>query len=804
MPSPFPTASPLPLLPLRNGVLFPGTAVALPIGRRASLALFEAVREGDVIAVAGQRDPQVEDPGIADLVPIATYCRVAEIAREGRELRVVLEGLGRMKLLGLVASHPYHRAEGSPATEEARDDPETRALCELLLEQLRELEPAASEELRAQLRSPATRRDPGRLADVAAAALGLSADREAQVLLELDVRKRLELVLKLIAEARQLAELKSKLARDLQQELGKAQREALLRQQLRAIQKELGEATEGEDAIDKLRARIAEAGLPAEAAEVAARELKRLAGPGAGQAEASVIRSYLELIADLPWSRRAELCDDLDAVAAKLDADHQGLEEVKRRVLEHLAVRKVAAQRRGAILCLVGPPGVGKTSLGQSIADATQRPFVRVSLGGVRDEAEVRGHRRTYVGALPGRILAALRRAKVKNPLILLDEVDKLGHGGWLGSPEAALLEVLDPEQNHTFTDHYLELPFDLSEVLFICTANTVEPLSPPLRDRMEVIELQGYTLEEKLSIARRHLLPKRLAQHGIAPANLALSDDALAAIVLEYTREAGVRQLDRELTKICRALTLELARSPEGKPAIVAIERDSLRRYLGRERFASERVERELVPGVAQGLAWTPTGGELLFVETSRMPGKGRLEITGQLGDVMKESARAALSYLRSHAGSLGIEEGGFEALDLHLHVPAGAIPKDGPSAGVTIFAALASLLSGRRARSDTAMTGECTLRGRVLPVGGIKAKVLAAHRAGVTRVILPEQNRRDLDEVPEEIQRQIELVFVSELGQLLAAALEPAPPPAGLDPAALPPPTGGRHGVLARAALP
>jgi ATP-dependent Lon protease len=510
---------------------------------------------------------------------------------------------------------------------------------------------------------------------------------------------------------------------------------------------------------------------------VVERELRRLEGMGSGSPEAHVIRSYLELIADLPWSTRAEVSEDLDAVERKLDEDHYGLADVKRRILEHLAVRKMTGSDRGAILCLVGPPGVGKTSLGQSVADATGRPLARVALGGVRDEAEIRGHRRTYVGALPGRVLSALRKTGVKNPLLVLDEVDKLGMS-WMGSPEAALLEVLDPEQNHTFTDHYLELPFDLSEVLFLCTANTVESLSPPLRDRMEVIEMQGYTGDEKREIARRHLLPAALEEHGLAPGALEITDEALDSIAADYTREAGVRQLRRELVRICRAITLEVAQERATRDP-VQIGREDLRRYLGKERFFNEVAERTAFPGIVTGLAWTPTGGEILFVEASRMPGKARLEITGKLGDVMKESARAALTYVRSHADELGLDPAFLESQDLHIHVPAGAVPKDGPSAGVTIFTALASLLTGRRARADTAMTGECTLRGRVLPVGGIKAKVLAAHRAGIARVLLPARNRRDVDEeVPEAVLEDLELVFVDDMGQVLTAALEPPLP--------------------------
>jgi ATP-dependent Lon protease len=489
-----------------------------------------------------------------------------------------------------------------------------------------------------------------------------------------------------------------------------------------------------------------------------------------------VIRNYLELIAGLPWSARAESTLDISAVEAKLNEDHFGLEDAKKRILEHLAVLKVAGNRKGTILCLAGPPGVGKTSLGQSIADATGRPFIRVALGGVRDEAEIRGHRRTYVGALPGRIVNALKQAKVKNPVFLLDEIDKLGQG-WMGSPESALLEVLDPEQNHTFTDHYLELPFDLSEVLFVCTANSLDNLSAPLRDRLEIIEVSGYTLDEKFAIARKHLIPKQLKEHGIDEANMTITDAALRSVIGGYTREAGVRQLQRQITKLCRALTLEVAKNPETKSNPHLIDDAALTAHLGKLKFWNDVAERTSIPGVATGLAWTPVGGDILFVETSRMPGKGRIEITGQLGDVMKESARAALSFVRSNANTLGVDTKALENQDLHIHFPAGGVPKDGPSAGVTIFTALTSLFTGRRVRHDTAMTGECTLRGRVLPVGGIKEKVIAAHRAGLKRVILPKKNERDIDDVPQKTRDELELIFAEDMSQVLAAALEDVP---------------------------
>jgi ATP-dependent Lon protease len=614
--------------------------------------------------------------------------------------------------------------------------------------------------------------DPGLLADRVAAALGLDTEKEVQVLLTREVGERLRLVTRLLVEARAMADLRRKIETEVRKGLTSGQREVLLRQQLRAIQKELGEEPKGDD-LSSLRERLDKAELPEEVRQVADRELRRLDNMQSAQAEYNVIRTYLEWIAELPWSVRATGDIDLNSVAAKLDADHHGLDEVKKRILEHMAVLKVSGNSRATILCLAGPPGVGKTSLGQSIADATGRPFVRIALGGVRDEAEIRGHRRTYVGALPGRLIHAMKKAGKKNPVILLDEIDKLGQG-WMGSPEAALLEVLDPEQNKTFTDHYMELPFDLSEAMFIVTANSLETLSAPLRDRLEIIEISGYTADEKLRIAKEHLLPRQLGRHAIAEGTLTVTDDAILAIIRDYTREAGVRQLERELTKLCRALTLEFARSSDEKPARLTIDVADLHKRLGKVRFVSEVAERTAVPGVATGLAWTPVGGDILFIETSRMPGKGHLEITGQLGDVMKESARAALTYVRSNADVLGIDAGFLDKQDLHIHVPAGAVPKDGPSAGVTIFTALTSLLTGRRVRPDTAMTGECTLRGRVLPVGGIKSKVLAAHRAGLTRVVLPHRNERDLDDVPSEVRDQMEFIFAEDMAQVLAATLE------------------------------
>jgi ATP-dependent Lon protease len=758
-----------PLLPLRNGVLFPGTVVTLPIGRERSIALARDLKKGDLVGVATQKDPNVADPQEADLHPIGTFVRVADLARlPSGDFRIALEAEARFELRAITRRDPYFLAEGTPAVETGNDTEEARVFARTVAEQVRG---AAGQSQLGDLED-----DPGLFADRVAAGLGLSTDKELRVLDALDVVERLRLVAGFLVEAKAFSEVKRKIDADVRREIGKDQREAILREQLRAIQKELGEDRQG-DELGALRDRLDKAGLSTEARDVADRELKRLEALSPQQAEYNVVRTYLEWIADLPWSARAEAKDDLDRVAKKLDEDHYGLDDVKKRIVEHMAVLKLKGSTRGSILCLAGPPGVGKTSLGQSIADATGRPFVRIALGGVRDEAEIRGHRRTYVGALPGRLLNGLKKAKVRNPVLLLDEIDKLGVG-WSGSPEAALLEVLDPEQNKAFTDHYLELPFDLSEVLFLCTANDLSTLSPPLRDRLEVIEVSGYTPDEKAQIARRHLIPKQLEEHAIHAGTLTITDEALVAIVRDYTREAGVRQLEREIKKLCRALAVEVARSTDSKPRLHVTE-EELVKYLGKAKFHAEVAERTQAPGVATGLAWTPVGGDILFIETSRMRGKGRVEITGQLGDVMKESARAALSYVKSHADELGVDVSGLEDEDLHIHVPAGGVPKDGPSAGVTMFTALTSLLSGRKVRSDTAMTGECTLRGRVLPVGGIKSKVLAAHRAGITRVILPHKNERDLDEVPKEARDAISFYFADDMSEVIAAALEDAPAP-------------------------
>ncbi|MBX7083585.1 MAG: endopeptidase La [Nannocystaceae bacterium] len=773
--------SEVPLIPLRSGVLLPGSSMSMPVGRQRSIAVIERLEPGAILGVAVQRDPDVDDPGLVDLYDMGVFARVVRVqrVREGNTYRVLLEGLGRFRIDGLQHANPFLLARVTSQPDVVADATEAALLADELRVHIKELAAAANPQLAEALDAA---KEPGLLADRVVAGLDVDRAREVEALHSVDVAARLRLCATLIAEARARFELKQKIGDEVRRELGKEQREAMLRQQLRAIQKELGDKDDGSSDNDVLRKKLEDAHLPEEAQKLVDRELRRLESLNPAAPDAQVTRNYLEWIADLPWDKRAETTLDIDAVAAKLDADHHGLEKVKQRILEHLAVLKLSGNTRGTILCLAGPPGVGKTSLGQSIADATGRPFVRVALGGVRDEAEIRGHRRTYVGALPGRLISALRKVKVKNPIILLDEVDKLTQG-WMGSPEAALLELLDPEQNKSFTDHYLELPFDMSEVMFIATANSLEPLSAPLRDRLEIIELSGYTSEEKRHIARNHLVPRKLAEHALDEESLRLTDAALETIVREYTREAGVRQLTREITKLCRALALQSVRGTAGKTPQLVVDASDVAKYLGKPRFFNEVAERTAVAGVATGLAWTPVGGDILFIETSKMPGKGGLQITGQLGEVMQESAKAALTFVRSNADVLAVDPAVIERHDVHIHVPAGAVPKDGPSAGVTMFTALTSLFTGRRVRPDTAMTGEVTLRGRVLPVGGIKEKVIAAHRAGIKRVILPSKNQRDVDDIPPAVRDALEILFADDMLEVLQAALEPvgSAPPVG-----------------------
>ncbi|MCP4868471.1 MAG: endopeptidase La [Proteobacteria bacterium] len=773
----------VPLLALRTGVLLPGTSASLPVGRDRSVALVDSLRPGDRALIAVQKDSAVLDPGADDLHTIGVLARVDEIRRTGRaRRRLTLTALYRVVLDDVSTAGPFLTALTSRPDEGPADADRAEVLEALLREKLTELRDQASGKLRRLIEQVGDERAPGRLAERVAAGLGLESEDEAEVLAAVDVGDRLEMVTGLLSEAVARGQVRARIDSEVRRELNEGQREAILRKQLEAIQRELkGESAAGGDEsdFDKLSRLVAEADLPDEVRATAEKQLARLQGAAQGSpAEAGVIRNYLDWILALPWNERADESLDIAAVEAKLNADHFGLDEVKKRILGHLAVMKRGGSGKGTILCLSGPPGVGKTSPGRSIAEASGRPFVRIALGGVRDEAELRGHRRTCVGALPGRIIAGLKQAGAKNPVLLLDEIDKLGTG-WMGSPEAALLEILAPEQNSTFTDHYLELPFDLSEVVFLCTANDLSKLTGPLRDRLEVIEVDGYTLEEEAQIGRAHLLPRQLDRHALDDGLLTIDDDALDAMVEGGTREAGVRQLERQLRKVCRALALRIERASDAILEPMHVDVDALTDLLGRRRFFRDAALRTSVPGVATGMAWTPVGGDILFIEASRMPGSGKLQTTGQLGDVMRESASAALTYVRSNAERFGVEPRFLDGSDIHGHVPAGGVPKDGPSAGVTMFVALTSLLTGRRVRPDTAMTGEATLRGRVLPVGGIKSKVLAAHRAGLTRVILPERNRADAAEIPARVSDQLEIIFVSDMADAVEAALSE-----GLDP--------------------
>jgi ATP-dependent Lon protease len=783
----------LPILPLRNSVFFPGGVLPLAVGRQKTIALIkDAVRDEQVIGVVTQRRAEEEDPGASDLYTVGTVARVVKLLKMGEDnYSLVVQGLARFKVLELVQENPYLKARVDPVEDKSTvDDVEVEALAINLKKLAREVIelmpelPAAATELVESITHP------GHLADLIAANVDVPIEEKQQVLETVELKARMKLVLELLNRKREILKLSNKIDSAVKGEMSKTQREYYLRQQLKAIKEELGELGEEEEELDELQERLKKAGLPPEVDKVAQKELNRLKSIPTASSEYTVARTYLDWIADLPWSKKTDDNLDIENAHQILDADHYGLDKIKKRILEYLAVRKLKNDMRGPILCFVGPPGVGKTSLGHSIARATGRKFVRLSLGGVRDEAEIRGHRRTYVGALPGRIIQSMKKAGTINPIMMLDEIDKLG-ADFRGDPSAALLEVLDPEQNFSFSDHYLDLPYDLSKVMFIGTANLLDPIPGPLKDRMEILELPGYTFEEKVHIAQNHLIPKQLREHGLSADAILITEKALVKITVGYTREAGVRSLERRIADVCRAVAVEVASGKVGPGAKRSIEEKDIEEMLGPEKFYNETAERTEIPGVATGLAWTAAGGDILFIEATKMTGKGSLTLTGQLGDVMKESAQTALSYLRSKSDGLGIAPNFLERSDLHIHFPAGAIPKDGPSAGVTILTALVSLLTGIRVRSDVAMTGEVTLRGLVLPVGGIKEKVLAAHRAGIKRVIIPARNEKDLLDVPEQARKELEFVFAAHMDDVLAAALEENP--IGRKPPAAPEPEGG-----------
>ncbi|HYB97317.1 MAG TPA: endopeptidase La [Vicinamibacterales bacterium] len=766
----------MPVLPLRDTVLFPQAFMPLAVARESSVRLIdEAVASGQTIAVFAQREAGEDEPTQADLHPIGTASQIHKMFKlPDGSLRIIVQGLARVRLDEITANRPYLRGRVSEAPEVLKDDDrlEIDALQRNIkanFQQIVSLSPLMSDDLQALASNIS---DPARLADFIASGLGtIGTETKQEVLATLDVRARLDLLNRLLIKELEVLELGSKIQSQVQSEVGKNQRDYFLREQLKAIQKELGEGDDQTREIEELRTKLEAVGLPEAVKKEALRELDRLSKMPPAAAEYTVARTYLDWIVALPWSKKTDEVIDLKKTKSIMDAEHSGLEKAKDRILEYLAVRKLNPGMKGPILCFAGPPGVGKTSLARSIAQSLGRKFVRISLGGVRDEAEIRGHRRTYIGALPGQIIQGLRRAESKNPVFILDEIDKLG-SDFRGDPSSALLEVLDPEQNSTFRDHYLDVPFDLSEVLFITTANVLDTIPPALRDRMEVLELPGYTEEEKLAIARDHLVAKQVQNHGLNKSQVTFTEQGLRTIIRGYTREAGVRNLEREIGAICRKIA---RRRAEGEDDKVKVTPEFVHELLGAPRFMDEEVkDRTRHPGVATGMAWTPVGGDVLFVEATRMAGNGSLTLTGQLGDVMKESARAALSWVRAHATEWQIDPEFFKNSELHVHVPSGAIPKDGPSAGVTMVTAMVSELTRRSVRSDVSMTGEITLQGKVLPVGGIKEKVLAAKRAGIKEVILPKQNEKNVKEdLGDELMKGLTIHLVSTIDEVLLLAL-------------------------------
>ncbi len=766
------------ILPLRDSVIYPMLIAPLNVGRASGIKLLDESVAGQdrIIGVVVQRDPMTDEPNFKDVYTVGCAVIVRTLMKSPDQVRLIVQGMSRFKIVGEIQKKPYLRAkieqidEPDIVADESEEVEALRRSVAALFDQAVRLSPVMPDELRSLTSAV---QEPSVMSDLVAAHLPLAVGEKQEILETYDVKARMKRLVQLLGKEVRVLELTSKVQSEVSAELSKSQRDYYLREQLKAIQRELGEGDDAADDLDEIREKIEVAKLPQEALKEVNREFERLKRINPGSPEYSVARTYVETVAALPWAISTEDNLELRRVRRVLDEDHYGLDKIKQRIVEFLAVRKVKTDGpvRQPILCFYGPPGVGKTSLGKSIARAMGRKFVRLSLGGMRDEAEIRGHRRTYIGALPGQILQGIRRAESNNPVFMLDEIDKLGND-FRGDPASAMLEVLDPEQNSSFRDHYVDAPFDLANVFFITTANRLDTVPPPLRDRMEVIELGGYTEQEKLQIAKKHLVPRLVGDHGLTPAKIQLNDTAIVSVIQHYTREAGVRNLNREIGSVVRRGTLMFA---EGRTSKVTVTKKFVEEVLGAPRFTHDEIdEREMKPGMAIGLAWTPVGGDVLFVESTVMPGKKGLMLTGQLGDVMKESVTAALSYIRTNATKFKIDPEIFEKSDIHIHLPAGAVPKDGPSAGITMLTALVSLLTQKKIAPRLAMTGEITLTGQVLPVGGIKEKILAAHRAGVRTVILPKENKKDYEEdVPQEVKKKIKAIFVSNAGQVLRSAL-------------------------------
>jgi len=770
----------LPLLPLKDTVVYPLTVYPLVIGKEKSIKLINDVTVGDkILGLTAQRKVDADVTGLADIYTVGTMARILQMVKvPDGTLRVLVQGIERISIADFSQNEPYIKAKVSALPDRTEKTVELDALMRGVSEVFQKmvgLTPNMPEELSS---AALNIEDPRQLAYLIATNIRLDLPQRQEILEAALVQDKLTKLMQSMNREIEVLELGRKIQGQAKDQMQKAEREYLLRQQLSAIRKELGEEGDDGSEIKNLREKIEQAKLPAEAEKEARRELGRLEKLSGSSPEYSVIRTYLEWMTNLPWNKTSATAIDIAKAKATLDEDHYGLEKVKNRILEYLSVKKLGEDRgeqegiktREPILCFVGPPGVGKTSLGQSIARALGRKFMRQSFGGLHDEAEIRGHRRTYIGAMPGRIIQVLKRVETRDPVIMLDEVDKIG-SDWRGDPSSALLEVLDPEQNKDFRDNYLDVPFDLSKVMFITTANQLETIPPPLLDRMEVLQLPGYTEHEKVNIAQKYLVPKEIKANALKVAEVVIEEETLRSIIKDYTREAGVRNLEREIANVCRKVAMAVA---EGKPTPIVIKAGELHDYLGRPKYFAETAIMIDRPGVVTGLAWTPTGGDILFVEASQMPGNKQLTLTGQLGDVMKESAQAALSYVRSQAESFGINKDFFEKSDIHIHVPAGAIPKDGPSAGVTMTTAIVSMLTGRLVKNDLAMTGEITLRGKVMPIGGVKEKVLAAKRAGIKTIILPEKNKNDLEDVPEDLRKEIEFIFADTIDQVIKNALK------------------------------